>query len=455
MSLPSFRALLGWLDRHDLLARVARPVDPAYELTAVLRKTQKGPNVGLLFENVKGSPMPVATNVLSRRAALAAALGLPPERLLPDLAARAAKALPPRAVADAPVHEVVLGANDGASRLDVARDIPQVIHSERDAGAYITAGIFLARHPETGVYNASWNRTQLVGGANMRVRMMPPQHLGQYQAAAEGADKPLPVAVVIGAPPALMFAAASKIPYESDELAVAGAWQGEPLAVVPAKTVPLMVPAEAEMVIEGEIVPKLREEEGPFGEFMDAYVEVGRNHVFRASAITRRRDAIYHVILAGGTEDIALLSLMLQVEVWKAVSPHARVVDIGSPGQILGCVVAIEKARDEDAAAAMQAALGAHRWMKFVVVVDADVDPHDAEEVMWAIHTRFSPDRGVLRQEGVPGFPRADVAGLHKGKLALDATYPIAMKRQFQRRRFPGMEKIDLTDYLGARFGTR
>jgi 2,5-furandicarboxylate decarboxylase 1 len=202
-------------------------------------------------------------------------------------------------------------------------------------------------------------------------------------------------------------------------------------------------------------VPKLREEEGPFGEFMDAYVEVGRNHVFRASAITRRRDAIYHVILAGGTEDLALLSLMLQTEIYKAVSPHARVVDVGCPGQILGCVVAIEKTRDEEAKAAMQAALGAHRWMKFVVVVDADVDPHDAEEVMWAIHTRFAPDTGALRQQGIAGFSRPDVADLHKGKLALDATYPVAMKQNFARRKFPGIETIDLADYLGERFGKK
>ena len=449
--IASFRALLEWLDGRGLVAHVARPVDPAYELTAVLRKTQKGPNVGLLFENVKGSPLRVATNAMSRREALAAALGLAPERLLPDLAAREAKAVAPETVAAAPVQEVVIGANE----LDVARDIPQVVHSERDAGAYVSAGIFLARHPETGVYNASWNRAQIAGGDRMRVRMMPPQHLGQYQAAAEAAEKPLPAAIVIGAPPALMLAAASKIPFESDELAAAGAWQGAPLRVVPAKTVPLLVPADAEMVIEGEIAPKLREDEGPFGEFMDAYVEVGRNHVFRASAITRRRDAIYHVILAGGTEDLALLSLMLEIEVWKAVTPHARVVDVGCPGQLLGCVVAIEKTRDEEANAAMAAALGAHRWMKFVVVVDADVNPHDAEEVMWAIHTRFSPETGVLHQKGVPGFSRPDVADLHKGKLALDATYPVAMKQNFARRKFPGMEKIDLADYLGERFGSK
>jgi len=139
--------------------------------------------------------------------------------------------------------------------------------------------------------------------------------------------------------------------------------------------------------------------------------------------------------------------------VWRAVTPHARVRDVGNPGQILGCVVAIEKARDEDAAAALRAALDAHRWMKFVIVVDADVNVHDAEEVMWAIHTRFSPERGVLRVAGTPGFPRADVAGLHVGKLGIDATYPVAMKAKFARRRFPGIENIDLAAYLGDKFG--
>lgn len=445
--IDSFRGLIDWLQVNGELARVTRAVDPAYELTAVLRKTQLGPNVGLLFENVKGSPAPVASNILSRRTAIAAALGVGTGELLAELAAREPNSLPPQQVSSAPAQELVV---EGP---DLARELPQIVHSERDAGAYVSAGIFLARDPKSGVYNASWNRAQIAGGERMRVRMMPPQHLGQYQAAAEEQGAALPAAVVIGAPPALMLAAASKIPIEADELSVAGAWQGTPLRVVPAKTVPLLVPADAEMVIEGEILPTVREAEGPFGEFMDAYVEAGANHVFRAKALTRRHNAIYHVILAGGTEDLALLSLMLQIEVWRAVTPHARVRDVGNPGQILGCVVAIEKERDADAAAALRAALEAHRWMKFVVVVDADVNPHDAEEVMWAIHTRFSPDRGVLRIAGAPGFPRPDVAGLHVGKLGIDATYPVAMKDKFTRRRFPGIEGIDLAAYLGEKFG--
>lgn len=133
-------------------------------------------------------------------------------------------------VSDASVQEVVRTVD-----LDITRDLPQVVHSERDAGAYISAGICIARHPVTGIYNASWNRIQLVGGDHARVRMMPPQHLGQYQSAAEQGGAPLPVAVAIGAPPALMLSAASKIPFDADEYRAAGGWQREPLRLARAK----------------------------------------------------------------------------------------------------------------------------------------------------------------------------------------------------------------------------
>jgi UbiD family decarboxylase len=448
MAMTQFREAIDWLDRQGLLARVSRPVDPRHELVAVLRKTQRGPNVALLFTAVRGTDIPVASNVLARRETLAQALGLQKGGLLAEMVRREGRTLPCEQVSDAPVQEIRIGAGD----CDLTRDLPQIVHSEKDAGAYITAGVFLARDPSTGVYNASWNRAQLAAADRMRVRMMAPQHLGQYQAAAEARNQALPAAVVIGAPPALMLAAASKIPFEADELAVAGAWQGQPLRVTSALTVPLVVPADAEIVIEGEVLPAVREDEGPFGEFMDAYVGVGRNHVFRAKAITRRRDAIHHTILAGGTEDLSLLSLMLQMEVWKRVAPLVPLRDVGTPGQILGCVISIEKSRDDQARTALLAALAAHPWMKVVIAVDADVDPHDADEVLWAIHTRCTPDTALMHIPGVPSFPREDVAGLHRGKIAIDATYPAGRAVQFARRRFPGIEDLDLADYLGTRF---
>src|SRR2546425_9881054 len=104
-----------------------------------------------------------------------------------------------------------------------------------------------------------------------------------------------------------MFSAASKVPYEADELEIAGAWQGKPLRVARCKTIPVDGPAEAEMIIEGEVICGSREEEGPFGEFTDGYVPVMKNHGFRVEAITRRRDRIYHGILAGGTEALTLV----------------------------------------------------------------------------------------------------------------------------------------------------
>lgn len=450
MAITSFRDLLSWMDGAGLLAHVKREVDPAHELTTVQRKMQSGPNRGLLFENVKGATMPVACNIMSLRQTIAASLGEAPDGLLPVLAAREAKSLPVQEVTSAPVQEVVLT----GAQVDVTRDLPQVVHSELDAGAYITAGIFLARDPATGVYNASWNRTQIAAARHMRTRMMPPQHLGQYQAAAEAADKPLPVACVIGAPPSVMLASSSKVPYEADELEVAGGWQNQPLRVVRAKTQDLLVPADAELVIEGEIVPKIREEEGPFGEFLDSYVEIGRNHIFRVTGITRRHDPIYHIMTAGGTEDINLLSIMMQVEVYKAVSKHVKVRDVGCPVQILGCVISIHRTPDTDMAAVRRAALESHWWMKFVVIVDADVDVHDADEVLWAIHARFVPDTGILHLPDVPSMPRrlteAGVQEPTKGRLCLDTTYPPTQPELYARRKWPNLGSVRLEDYIGT-----
>jgi 2,5-furandicarboxylate decarboxylase 1 len=218
------------------------------------------------------------------------------------------------------------------------------------------------------------------------------------------------------------------------------------LRVVRAKTIPLLVPADAEVAIEGEILPVLREEEGPFGEFMDAYVGIDKNHVFKINAITRRKDAIYHAILAGTPEDLNLLSTMLHIEVFKAVSRFATVRDIGSPGQILGCVVSVIRRPETDINAAMRAALTAHRWMKCVIFVDADVNPHDANDVMWALHTRFTPDTGILHLPGEKSFGR--VAGTHIGKMALNAAYPPELELEFRRRQFSGLSKLRLEDYL-------
>ena len=439
----TFRELIERLEARGGLARVPRTVDARLELIAVTRKMHLTQNRSLFFEDVTNSPGPVATNLLCNREHLCWALGFEQSTILSELEGKELVPIEPTAVEDAPVQETVI-----VDDVDVARDLPQIVHSPKDAGAYITAGIAIARHPETGVYNASWNRTHLVDGRHARIRMMPPQHLGQYHRAAEKIGKPLPVALVIGAPPALMMSASSKVPIAADELAIAGGWQGEPLRMVPAVSVPLMVPSDAEYVVEGEVLPGEREMEGPFGEFTDTYVEPAPNHVMRVTAITHRADAIYHAMLAGGAEDITLLGVALQVEVHKHVKAFAEIVDIGTPGHIFGCVIAIRKTSDEQARAVLMAALAAHHWIKVAVVVDHDVDVHDAREVLWAVHTRCTPDTGLYHLPRLGSFQRSDVRVIHKGKMGIDATAPSEVRDVFVRREFPEMNDIRLEDYI-------
>lgn len=444
--MDSFRELLGWMEKRGELAKVTREVDPKFELTAVMRHMQKGDNRGLLFRNVRGSDVPVATNIFGYRRTVATSLGLEEKDLLKSLVAMENRRLPVERVERAPVHEIVKTRD-----IDVARDVPQVTYSELDAGAYITAGVLIAPHPVTGTYNASWNRCQLAGGDKLRVRMMPPQHLGRYHEEAEALGRNLPCAIVIGAPPGLMFSAASKVPYEIDELEIAGAWQGKPLRTVRCKTIPVDVPADAEMVIEGEVIAGAREEEGPFGEFTDGYVPVMRNHVFRVRAITRRKDAIYHAILAGGTEDLNLVGVPVQTEIYKKVSAFVpKIKDIATPGYVFGCVIAIDKANEDQPKNALLAAMAAYSWTKVVVVVDGDVDPFNAADVIWAIQTRCTPETGIYVVPRIPSYTREDVRDVHRGKVGIDATYPIGRQDVFARRVFPGEDKVRLEEYLDA-----
>jgi len=445
--MQTFRELLQWLEQRGDLAQVMRGVDPRHELTAVMRTMQKGPNRALMFRNVRGTNLPVVTNVFGFRRAVAASLGLDESELLRTLVAREGQRLPTQRVESAPVQELVK-----TSSLDVERDLPQVVFAELDGGAYITAGVLIAPHPVTGVYNASWNRCQLVGGQKLRVRMMPPQHLGRYHTEAEALGRNLPCAIVIGAPPALMLSAASKVPYEVDELEVAGGWQQAPLRVVRCRTIPVDVPADAEMVIEGEVIAGAREEEGPFGEFTDAYVPVMRNHVFRVSAITRRRDAIYHAIVAGGTEDLNLVGVPVQAEVYKKVSSFVpQIEDIATPGYVFGCVIAMRKQNEDQPKNALLAAMAAYSWTKVVVAVDDDVDPFDAADVLWAIQTRCTPDTGIYHVPRIPSYTREDVRDIHRGKVGIDATVPLDRKALFARRVFPGEGSIRLEDYIDER----
>jgi 2,5-furandicarboxylate decarboxylase 1 len=439
------RKHLEQLEHMGLLARVKKQVDPVYELPAVAKKIHKKYGKVVLFENVKGSTIPVVSYIYPSRNTVASALDMECGRELEQWAERESCTIPYKMVEEGSCQEVINTGKD----IDLFK-LPVVTHSDGDAGPYITGGVVIAKDPVTGLANASFNRLQLVQKDKLRVRMMPPQHLGICHALAEQENMPLEAAIVIGAPPALMFSAASKIPFDRSELEFAGALGNEPLIVTKCKTIDVEVPVNAEIVIEGIVLPNVREEEGPFGEFTDSYVPVMKNHVFHVKAITYRKDPIYHTIYAGGQEDLYLLGLPIEAEIYQHVKKFApnQIVGISTTSFVFGCVISIKKQTEEQPKNVFLSALASYSWIKMCIVVDEDVDIYDAADVLWAVQTRCCPDKDIVIAKGVSSYTREDVREVHIGKIGIDATKPLKIKDIMRRRFIPGEEKICIKDYL-------
>lgn len=444
--MKDLRTLLKWLEEKGQVAHVTKEVDPEYELVAVAKKINEKYGKAVYFEHVKGSKFPVLTYALSSREGIAASLNMDQSKMFEQWSHREEKQLPYKIVSTGPVQDVIVDEPN-------LFDLPLCIHSDGNNGRYITGGVLVARHPELGMMNASFNRCQLVDKDKLRVRMMPPQHLGIFYEAAEKMDKPLEVAIVLGASPAVMYSGASKIPIDRDELEFAGALAEEQLEVVRCKTIYVLVPANAEIVIEGIVMPHIREDEGPFGEFTDSYVPVMKNHVFHVKAITHRKDAFWHDIFAGGAEDLNLLALPIEAEIYNHIRKFANpedIIDVHASPFVFGCFIRLKKRNEQQPKNILLSALASYAWTQFVVVVDEDVDVRKPNDVFWAIQTRCCPQTGVMLIPGVSSYTREDVKDENIGKLGIDATAPLSKAHIYRRRTNKMDALINIDDYYKA-----
>jgi len=435
------RFCLDLLRSADRFLTIKREVDPKFELPAVVKASEKM-GKAVFFEKVKGSIFPVVNNLFGSREMLALLFETKPERVVNEWIGRVRNPIEPRRVSSGPVKEVI---RKGAE-VDLT-EFPMVTHCSKDAGPYVTAGIVVARDPETGQRNVSINRMQYKGKTKLGIRMMPPQHLGIIQEKCEKRGKDLEVAVAIGNHPFETLVAATTVAYGADEFTLSSALRKEPLELVKCETVDLEVPATAEIVLEGVVHAGVREKEGPFGDFMQYYVPVMENHVFEVKAITRRRDAIYQTIQASSLEDVHLLALSREAKVYEAVSRVADVQAVCLVPTILSCMISIKKQFEGEPKNVAAAAFGAYAWLKYCVVVDHDVNVFDVNDVWWAMATRSRPETGLLLVEKAMGFPR-DPFNLHQSKLGIDATAPLNQWEEFERKIVPGADSLRIEDYL-------
>jgi 2,5-furandicarboxylate decarboxylase 1 len=429
------------LQETDRLA-IARPdLSLRHEIAGVANRMDG--RKATLFPKAGGQDGTVISGIVSDRNWMAEALGLAPDEVLRHFQKASNEPLRWNEVESGPAQEVV------HREVDILKQLPVPTHNEHDSGAYITAGILISRDPETGIQNVAIHRCQISGPDRIGILLLP-RHTDHYYRKAEAGGRPLEIAIAIGVDPACLLASQAIVPIDHDELEIAGALKGAPQDVVKCVTNNVRVPADSEIVVEGRILPKTRELEGPFGEFPQYYGERGERHVIEVDAITHRRNPLFHTIVGGGLEHLLLGAIPREATILATMKrSFPGVVDVhlalGGVGRY-HLYVKLNKTQEGEGKNVLLAAFAAHYDIKHAVVVDTDVDIHNPAEVEWAVATRFQADRDTIiigDSQGSKLDPSTkDGFG---AKMGLDATIPVdSPEMKFKRIRVPGEEEIDL-----------
>jgi 2,5-furandicarboxylate decarboxylase 1 len=427
------RSFIADYERHSPAAvvRVTEPVDRVGELQAITEELERrNAHPILVFENVRDSVLPIVTNVLASRAALAYALGTTRSDLR-EVYTRKLNELIPATVRERPVDGGATFVGDDA---DLAR-LPIPTYFPNDAAPYITSGLTVAHDPDGDGMTMGFHRYQLKGPRKLGVSLHSKRRMFEFHRRAEEAGQNLPVALCIGLHPAFALGALSYPQSGVSKLDVVGGLLGEPVELVRCATIDVNVPATADIVVEGEILAGAREPEGPFGEFTGYFSERSTQNVFVVHAITIRPGAWYQSIAGGRAADhVSSLGLAREGAIANSLRRTIpNVVDVAVPNS--GCssflaFVSIRQTRAGEAKHAIAATLGTDHYLKGVVVVDEDVDVQSEKDVFWAIATRCRFDRDLVTIADSMGTvldPVATDAGL-TSKFGIDATRPYGEK---------------------------
>jgi len=440
----SFRSALQRLDAAGLLLKVEDEVDWDLELTSIL---YKDPERAMLFKRVKGYKVPVVGNLFGSEENLLTIYrqdlpGL--RRFIPE---GLSNPIAPRRVDSGPVQDVYY------DDPDLSQLLPLLRYAPNDGGRYISAGVVIGKDQETGVYNASYHRFMYVEGNRMALKIDQGRHLRVLWEQAKSKGEPLPIAVVLGADMGTLYAGATmgaQLPFEMDEYHVASGILRRPLELVDCRTVPLQVPADAEMVLEGSISPEEEIEEGPFMEFIGLYSDVAPAPIATISCLYHRQDPIWHAIMT--KEQPFFRKPVLEAAIINGVKAAAPcVTDVAlSVGAVcrfhLNIAVKKRSAADEGYQRnAIYAAITALKDLDLVVVVDDDIDIRNPADVEWALATRWDASRGLILMPGSRGHEYVPISedGV-RTKVGIDATLPYGFSKRHKRIPIP---PADLSNY--------
>ncbi len=462
----SYRTFLANLEQQGELIRFDKEVDPASNMAAIEWKAYNELGKASLFTNLKGHEnWHAASQILSDRRKWAIGLNVDESVILDEISNRLRQTVPTVDVGagNAPVQEVVFEGDD----VNIL-DIPAMMTSEEDGGRYFASGMAIVKDPKTGIRNMSVHRQMVLNERETGFIMVPRQAKRIYDMyAAEG--RGMPVAMVYGAHPAIFYGAGFTTTYGKDELEVAGSLIGEGIRMVKCKTIDLEVPAEAELVLEGEVLLDRQEPEGPFGEIPGTYAEATTSHVFRVNCVTRRKDPIFYAVHCGypTTDTQGTMSLGIEIatkEQLRNVEGGLDLLDVRchpSAGMMMLVLKMRPRVEGQAKTALMAALSGAYLHPKLAIAVDDDIDANDLRQVMWSMTTRVHAERDVIMIPNTRVFALDNVSPIVPGqnsfhrlgtKWMIDATKPAVTQTEerarFERAMPRNFDKVDLDEFL-------
>jgi UbiD family decarboxylase len=433
------RTFLQIVEERGELVRIEEEVSPRFEIASILKEYDNGPAV--FFEKVKGSKMKTVGGVCGTRDRLSLAIGTEKTKIHETLSQAYNNLTKPRLIKDAPVKELIEKPN--------LIDLPIVTHYEKDAGPYITAGIVFAKDPNTGIQNASVHRMLFLDKDHLIIRIVP-RHLHRIFTLLKENNQPLEVAIAIGLHPSVMLGSSASIPYGQNEMMISNALLKNSLELTKCENVDILVPANAEIVLEGYILPE-REGKEWMTDILGLYDVPRKQPILELVGVMRRRNSIYQALLPAGSEHILLMGLNREVSIWESVRnvvPEVKGVNLtlGSGGW-LHAIVSVRKQSEGDAKNVILASFGAHPSLKICTVVDVDIDIYNPNDVDWAISTRMQPEKDVIIIPNVRSSsldPSSNQNQLITSKIGIDATATLYKNpEKFLKARIPIDEEAE------------
>ncbi len=443
--LIDIQSYIDFYEQHNHLVRVKSEVDQDKVLAGIAKKFEG--EKAVLFERVKGQDYPVFVGLYWNRPMLANLFGTTSERLpfaLSDqIGAWRKNQMEPVVVDSGPANEVV------ESRLNLY-SLPIPHHAEGDGGRYITSSVVVAKDPDTGVRNLSIHRMMVTGERRFTLLLEELGHVMDYYKRAEAKGQPLEITVNNGVDLGVHLAAASPAaaaPIDMDEVGIACQIRGGPVDMIRAQTVDVEAFANAQFVIEGRILPEVREPEGPYAEVTGYYAAREPRWVMDVTAITRRREPIFHTILSG-LEVRQAYSSVAEAGVFERIRsavPEVAAVHFSDGSVPYDLVVQLDKKTADSPRAAIDAAFESLAFLKTVTVVDTDVDIFKMADVEWAVATRCQFEHDLTLIPDCIGHRLNPMVEDDKWtRMGIDATVPLPRAQKYERAT---MLDVNLDDY--------